>query len=202
MSFGKNFRYLRRKNRYSQNQIADEFGYKSFTTIQKWEDGTAVPPYSVIKKLANFFNVSVDDLMNSDLSNIINTEIPVLGIVRGGSPILAEQDYKGFEHVIPDDAAHGDCFYLEVVGDSMKDARILPGDYLYVHRQDYLNNGDIGVVLIDNEATVKTVYFKGDTMILQPANDEYQPIILDAKAQQEKNVSIIGKVLHNRIKFS
>lgn len=202
MSFGKNFRYLRRKNRYSQNQIADEFGYKSFTTIQKWEDGTAVPPYSVIKKLANFFNVSVDDLMNADLSNIINTEIPVLGIVRGGSPILAEQDYKGFEHVIPDDAAHGDCFYLEVVGDSMKDARILPGDYLYVHRQDYLNNGDIGVVLIDNEATVKTVYFKGDTMILQPANDEYQPIILDAKAQQEKNVSIIGKVLHNRIKFS
>ena len=202
MSFGKNFRYLRRKNRYSQNQIADEFGYKSFTTIQKWEDGSAVPPYSVIKKLANFFNVSVDDLMNADLSNIINTEIPVLGIVRGGSPILAEQDYKGFEHVIPDDAAHGDCFYLEVVGDSMKDARILPGDYLYVHRQDYLNNGDIGVVLIDNEATVKTVYFKGDTMILQPANDEYQPIILDAKTQQEKNVSIIGKVLHNRIKFS
>ena len=202
MSFGKNFRYLRRKNRYSQNQIADEFGYKSFTTIQKWEDGSAVPPYSVIKKLANFFNVSVDDLMNADLSNIINTEIPVLGIVRGGSPILAEQDYKGFEHVIPDDAAHGDCFYLEVVGDSMKDARILPGDYLYVHRQDYLNNGDIGVVLIDNEATVKTVYFKGDTMILQPASDEYQPIILDAKTQQEKNVSIIGKVLHNRIKFS
>ena len=202
MSCGKNFRYLRRKNRYSQNQIADEFGYKSFTTIQKWEDGTAVPPYSVIKKLANFFNVSVDDLMNADLSNIINTEIPVLGLVRGGSPILAEQDYKGFEHVIPDDAAHGDCFYLEVVGDSMKDARILPGDYLYVHRQDYLNNGDIGVVLIDNEATVKTVYFKGDTMILQPANDEYQPIILDAKTQQEKNVSIIGKVLHNRIKFS
>ena len=202
MLFGKNFRYLRRKNRYSQNYIADEFGYKSFTTIQKWEDGSAVPPYSVIKKLAEFFNVAVDDLMNVDLSSVINTEIPVLGIVRGGTPILAEQDYKGFEHVIPDDAAHGDCFYLEVVGDSMKDARILPGDYLYVHRQDYLNNGDIGVVLIDNEATVKTVYFKGDTMVLQPANDAYEPIILDPEQQEEKNVTIIGKVLHNRIKFS
>ncbi len=202
MLFGKNFRYLRRSNHYSQNFIADEFGYKSFTTIQKWEDGSAVPPYSVIRKLAEFFNVSVDDMMNTDLTALSRSEVPVLGLVRGGSPILAEQDYRGFEHVIPDDAAHGDCFYLEVTGDSMKDARILPGDYLYIHRQDYLNNGDIGVVLIDNEATVKTVYFKGDTMILQPANDEYEPIILTPELQQEKNVSIIGKVLHNRIKFS
>jgi repressor LexA len=84
----------------------------------------------------------------------------------------------------------------------MKDARILPGDLLYVHRQDYLNNGDIGVVLIDDEATVKTVYFKGDTMILQPANDAYEPIVLSARDQEAKNVHVIGKVLHNRIKFS
>ena len=202
MSFGKNFRYLRRTRKFSQDYIADKFGYKSFTTIQKWEDGSAVPPYSVISRLADFFNVSVDELMNGDLSAHLNTEIPVLGMVRGGSPILANQEYRGFEHVIPDDASHGDCFYLEVVGDSMKDARILPGDLLYIHRQDYLNNGDIGVVLIDDEATVKTVYFKGDTMILQPANDEYEPIILSAKDQEEKNVHVIGKVLHNRIKFS
>ncbi|MBQ2684892.1 MAG: helix-turn-helix domain-containing protein [Erysipelotrichaceae bacterium] len=202
MSFGKNFRYLRRTRKFSQDYIAEQFGYKSFTTIQKWEDGSAVPPYSVITRLADFFNVSVDELMNTDLSLHFNTEIPVLGTVRGGSPILANQEYRGFEHVIPDDAAHGDCFYLEVVGDSMKDARILPGDLLYVHRQDYLNNGDIGVVLIDDEATVKTVYFKGDTMILQPANDAYEPIVLSARDQEAKNVHVIGKVLHNRIKFS
>jgi len=140
--------------------------------------------------------------MNDDLSVRPNSEIPIIGIVRGGLPIEASQQYLGLEHVYPDDAKHSDCFYLEVVGDSMRDARILPGDLLYVHRQSYLNNGDIGVVLLDNaEATVKTVYYKGSTMILQPANENYQPIVLEEADQIERNVQIIGKVLHNRIKF-
>ena len=201
MNFARNFRYLRRKNRYSQDYIAERFGYKSFTTIQKWEDGSSVPSYSKIRELADFFSVSVDDMMNSDLSNSLVTEVPVLGIVRGGSPIAAEQNYLGFEHVFPDDASHGDCFYLQVVGDSMKDARILPGDLLYIHQQNYLDNGDIGVVLIDNEATVKSVYYEKDRMILKPANDAYEPIVITNDEMSEKNVQIIGKVLHNRIKF-
>ena len=73
MYFAKNFRYLRKKNRYSQDYIADTFGYKSFTTIQKWEDGSTIPAYSKIVKLADFFNVSVDDLMNTDLSSSLKT---------------------------------------------------------------------------------------------------------------------------------
>ena len=84
----------------------------------------------------------------------------------------------------------------------MKDARILPGDLIYVRQQDYLDNGDIGVVLIDNEATVKYVRYKDDAMILEPANENYDPIVLTKEDQQEKQVRIIGKVLHNRIKFS
>ncbi|MBR2701100.1 MAG: helix-turn-helix domain-containing protein [Erysipelotrichaceae bacterium] len=202
MNFGRNLRYLRRKNNISQPTLAEQLGYTSFTTIQKWEDGSAVPPYKTIKKISRLFGVETDDLMNLDLAKQVNSEIPVLGIVRGGSPILADQQYLGFEHVFPDDAAHSNCFYLEVIGDSMKDARILPGDLIYVRQQDYLNSGDIGVVLIDNEATVKKVIYKGDTMILEPANENYEPIILDKQRQQEKQVRIIGKVLHNRIKFS
>ena len=101
-----------------------------------------------------------------------------------------------------DDGKYSDCFYLEVVGDSMKDKRILPGDLIYVHKQSYLENGDIGVILLDNnEATVKQVFFRNDKMILQPANDNYQPLVLDHNEQKERNVQIIGKVLHNRIKF-
>ncbi len=201
MNFAKNMRYLRKENHLSQNEIAEKLGYKSFTTIQKWEDGTATPSYKVISKIADIFNVDVEDMMNTDLSLQPAGEIPVLGIVRGGAPLLADQQYLGYEHVYPDDARHRDCFYLEVVGDSMKDARILPGDLLYVHQQSTLDDGDIGVVLIDNEATVKTVHFKNNTMILQPANDDYQPIVLTDKDIEEKNVQIIGKVLHNRIKF-
>ena len=202
MNFGKNLRYLRRMNNYSQPYLAQQLGYTSFTTIQKWEDGTAVPPYKTIKKISELFNVDIEDIMNVDLSARKNTEIPVLGIVRGGAPIFADQNYIGFEHVYPDDSTHGNCFYLEVVGDSMRDARILPGDLIYVRQQDYLDNGDIGVILIDNEATVKYVRFKDDVMILEPANENYKPIILTKEDQVEKQVRIIGKVLHNRIKFS
>lgn len=202
MNFGKNLRFLRRKNNYSQPFLAEHLGYTSFTTIQKWEDGSAVPPYKTIQKIAKLFNVEVDDIMNIDLTVRPANEIPVLGLVRGGTPILADQHYLGFEHVIPDDAAHGNCFYLEVTGDSMKDARILPGDLIYVRQQDYLDNGDIGVVLIDNEATVKYVKYTDDAMILEPANENYEPIVLTREDQQEKQVRIVGKVLHNRIKFS
>lgn len=202
MSFSNNIRYLRRLNHVSQNDLANLLGYKSFTTIQKWEDGTTIPPYKVIQKIAQYFHVDVDLLMSEDMTTSIHSEIPIIGVVRGGLPILAKQDYLGFEHVYPDDAKHSDCFYLQVVGDSMKDARILPGDLLYVHRQDYLNHGDIGVVLLDNtEATVKTILYKGNNMILQPANEDYQPIVLTPEDMIERNVQIIGKVLHNRIKF-
>ncbi len=203
MEFARNLRYLRRLNHISQNELADQMGYKSFTTIQKWEDGSAVPPYKTIVRLAEYFQVEVEDFMHNDLSAGIRSEVPILGIVRGGEPLDAQQQYIGFEHVYPDDARHPDCFYLQVVGDSMKDARILPGDLLYVHRQDYLDNGDIGVVLLDNQdATVKQVFFRDDCMILQPANEAYSPIVLTQDDVQSRGVRIIGKVLHNRIKLA
>ncbi|MGI6608402.1 MAG: LexA family protein [Erysipelotrichaceae bacterium] len=202
MKFAKNLRHLRKLNNISQNELADFLGYKSFTTIQKWEDGSATPPYRVIVKIADFFAVETETLMHQDLSVNMKSEVPVLGFVRGGQPIFAEHQYIGLEHVFPDDARHSDCFYLEVVGDSMKDARILPKDLLYVKKQNYLNSGDIGVILLDdNEATVKRVIYKNDLMILQPENKEYQPLILTAEDQKKRNVRIIGKVLHNRIKF-
>ncbi len=202
MKFAENLRYLRRQKSISQNELADYLGYKSFTTIQKWEDGSATPPYKIIVKIADFFDVETEELMHQNLSFNLKTEIPVLGFVRGGQPIFAEQEYIGFEYVFGDDAKHSDCFYLEVVGDSMKDARILPKDLLYVKKQNHLNSGDIGVILLDDsETTVKRVIYKNDLMILQPENEEYQPIILTAEDQKKRNVKIVGKVLHNKIKF-
>ena len=71
----------------------------------------------------------------------------------------------------------------------MKDARILPQDLLYVKKQNHLNSGDIGVFLLDDsETTIKRVIYKNDLMILQPENEEYQPIILTAE-DQEKSYS-------------
>ena len=202
MSFAKNLRYLRRSLNLSQNELADKLGYKSFTTIQKWEDGSAVPPYKTLEKIADVFNVDVNSIMNDDVSVSDHSEVPILGIVRGGEPIFAENNYIGLEHVYPDDARHSDCFYLQVVGDSMKNARILPDDLVYVHKQNYLDNGEIGVFLLDNsEATIKRIQYRDGNIILQPENEDYSPIVLTAQDVLNRNFQIIGKVLHNRIRF-
>jgi len=202
MSFPANLRFLRRRSKCSQNKLADDLGYRSFTTIQKWEDGTAVPPYKMIERLAVYFGVTTDDLMNHDLSTATAPfAAPILGIVRGGSPIYADSNVLGYEHVSDEDGPHDGCFYLEVVGDSMKDARIMPGDLVYVHQQSYLDEGDIGVVMIGDEATIKKIHYHGHDMVLTPANAAYQPIILTPQDIERRHVTIVGKVLHDKIRF-
>jgi repressor LexA len=198
--FSENLRYLRKQAQHSQEYLAKQLNYKSFTTIQKWEDGTSKPSYAVIAKIANIYNVSVNDMMEKDLTIQIPT-VPILGTVRGGEPIYAQQQIQGYEPVEPQETTNGEYFYLEVVGDSMKDDRILPGDILYVRKQNTLNNGEIGIVLVDDEATVKRVYFKNNTLILQPSNDNYQPLVFDEQQLQQHQVQILGKVIHNKIRY-
>ena len=67
MCLSKNIRYLRKKFNLSQEALAEKFGYKSFTTIQKWEMGTSEPPAGIVRRLADLFNVDIDDLMKIDL---------------------------------------------------------------------------------------------------------------------------------------
>ena len=198
--FSENLRYLRKQAQHSQEYLAKQLNYKSFTTIQKWEDGTSKPSYAVIAKIASIYNVSVNDMMEKDLTIQIPT-VPILGTVRGGEPIYAQQQIQGYEPVEPQETNNGEYFYLEVVGDSMKNDRILPGDILYVRKQNTLNNGEIGIVLVDDEATVKRVYFKNNTLILQPSNDNYQPLVFDEQQLQQHQVQILGKVIHNKIRY-
>ena len=200
MPFSDNLRFLRKKAQHSQEYLAQQLNYKSFTTIQKWEDGTSKPSYAVISKIADIYNVTVNAIMEQDLT-IQSTQIPILGTVRGGEPIYAHQQTLGYEMVDVQETQNGEYFYLEVVGDSMKDDRILPGDILYVRKQNTLNNGEIGIVLVDDEATVKRVYFKNNQMILQPSNENYQPLVFDIKDLEQHQVQILGKVIHNKIRY-
>ena len=200
MLFNKNQRYLRRKMKIGQEELAEMLGYKSFTTIQKWEDGTSIPPYRVLEKLSEIYQVEVEDLMSKDLSTSLR-QIPVLGTVRGGEPIYAEQSIKEYEPLSGITGDPEEYFCLDVVGDSMKNARILPGDRLFVHKQDTVENREIGVVLIGEEATVKRVLFDGNRLILMPENEDYEPIILTEEDQKEKGVKILGKVIYNKIRY-
>ena len=102
--------------------------------------------------------------------------VPLVGRIAAGGPILAEQNV---EEVFPLPASlvgEGDLFMLKVVGDSMIDAAICDGDYVVIRSQKDANKGEIVAAMIDGEATVKTLSKKNGQIWLLPANDNYQPI--------------------------
>ena len=204
MFFKENVRFLRKLKGISQNEFADILGYKSFTTVQKWEDGTSYPSLPVVSQIADFFHVSLEMLVYSDLSGILShyRQVPVIGTVRTGPGILAVENIEGWEYVPDHESGHGEYFYLNVVGDSMINARIMEGDILYCRKQSTIEHNEIAVVLInEEEATCKRVLFQGDTMILQPENPAYEPMQFSAEEVDSGQVKIIGKVLHNKIRF-
>lgn len=119
--------------------------------------------------------------------------VPLLGRVAAGEPILAVDDAEGEIGIDAAWLASGrEIFALTVAGNSMIDDGIFDGDTIFVQRQDHAEMGDIVVVMIDNEATVKRFYPQGDVVRLQPANEDMQPIMLTA--QQALQVRIVGTV--------
>lgn len=80
MALSRNIRYLRKKQGWGQDALAEKLGYKSYTTIQKWESGVSEPPLKVVHELASIFNVDINDLTNCDLENesALNAKAPAL----------------------------------------------------------------------------------------------------------------------------
>ncbi|HHY46470.1 MAG TPA: transcriptional repressor LexA [Firmicutes bacterium] len=114
--------------------------------------------------------------------------IPVVGKVAAGAPILAEENIEEYI-AVPRAIASGErLFSLRVRGNSMVNAGILDGDYVVVRQQDSVDNGDIAVALLGNEATVKRFYKEDDKIRLQPENPYMEPIIT-------REVTILGKVV-------
>ena len=129
-------------------------------------------------------------------------QVPVLGTVRTGPGILAVENIQGWEYVPDSEKGSGEYFYLSVVGDSMINARIMEGDLLYCRKQSTIEHNEIAVVLMDGEeATCKRVLFKDDQIVLQPENPDYEPMVFTQEEINQGKVKIIGKVLHNKIKF-
>lgn len=113
--------------------------------------------------------------------------VPIVGKVTAGEPILA---YENIEEYIPLPASlvrDENSFVLQIRGESMIDAGILNDDFVIVRRQNYADDGDIVVALIEDEATVKRFFTENRKIRLQPENPTMEPIILD-------DVVILGKV--------
>ncbi|WP_323052445.1 transcriptional repressor LexA [Pediococcus acidilactici] len=117
-------------------------------------------------------------------------QIPVLGVVTAGEPILAVEEATDFFPVPPEfKNESSDLFMLTIRGESMINAGILSGDQVIVRKQSTADNGEIVIAMTDeNEATCKRFFKETDHIRLQPENDTMSPIILD-------NVTILGKVV-------
>lgn len=127
----------------------------------------------------------VDDTFNLTRREIAN--IPIIGTVAAGQPILAEENIEGYFPMPAEDIPNSETFMLRVKGESMINVGIYNGDLLLVEKADTAMNGDIVVALVEDGATVKRFYKEKSHFRLQPENDYMEPIIVD-------EVSIIGKV--------
>jgi len=119
--------------------------------------------------------------------------IPVVGRVAAGEPILAEENIDGYVDLKELFGRSTDRFILKVVGDSMVDEGIMDGDYVVVQPGQKIESGQIGVVVVDDEATIKRIYTRRDRIALEPANKAAGYKTKYIKRGQ-KNVRIIGKV--------
>ncbi|OHB63795.1 MAG: repressor LexA [Planctomycetes bacterium RBG_13_60_9] len=120
--------------------------------------------------------------------------MPLVGRVAAGEPILAEQNIEGYMDVPEMFGRSKGMFLLKVAGDSMVDEGILDGDYVVVRPRATVEDGQIGVVLLDDEATVKRVFVQKDRIALKPANRKagYKTRYIK---QFDKDVRVLGKVV-------
>ena len=207
MYLPENIRYLRKKHHISQETLAGELGYKSFTTIQKWEKGIAEPPLSVLLQLAKAFQVDLDDLTGTDLSKEVRKKssqavsIPVLGKVAAGIPIEAIENIIDYEEIPADWLNTGEYFGLQIKGRSME-PRILEGEVVIVRKQEDADTGDIAIVMVDGfEATCKKIKKSDSGIMLIPFNPGYEPVFYSNDEISSLPVTIIGKVVELRGKL-
>ena len=128
----------------------------------------------------------LDDTFNLTRREMVN--VPIIGQVAAGQPILAEQNIEDYFPIPADRMPNKQTFLLKVKGESMINAGILDGDYVLVEQDSTASNGDMVVALVEDSATVKTFYKEEGVFRLQPDNDFMDPIIV-------KEVSILGKVI-------
>lgn len=124
-----------------------------------------------------------DDLLGEEVM-----EIPVLGQVAAGQPILAEENVEQLMYMPMAFSKAGEVFMLRVKGESMINVGIMNGDYVIVAKRNVANNGEIVVALLEDEATVKRFYKENGHFRLQPENDTMDPIYAD-------EVTVLGKVV-------
>ena len=192
MIFRENLTNLMAERDISNVKLGKYLGV-SDTAVMKWKRGEAVPAIDKALKIAEFFDVSVDELLGKHIDTEREISLPLVGIVPAGPfDILNEDEWDETLSVSADLLAgrpKNNCVSMKVAGDSMA-PYLLEGDILVVHRQPYAVNGNI-IVAYDpavNGYTVKRFQQTGDTVTLLPYNNAYKPMKYNNPAEQELNI--------------
>lgn len=210
-SFASRLRDALSARNMTQAELAQKSGI-SKSSISRYLSGAWKGKQDSVYALAKALDVSESWLMGYDvpmdrvdLSVVSNSitpippgfepppkmrKVPLIGEIACGEPILAEQNIEDYLDV-PEEV-HCD-FLLRCKGDSMIDAGIQSGDVVFVRLQETVENGEIAAVRIGDEATLKRVYWDGDTLMLMPANNAYAP--KSFRGEEINDVHIEGKAI-------
>lgn len=131
----------------------------------------------------------IDDNFNLTRRELVN--VPIVGTVTAGEPILAIENIQGYFPIMPEFVNNKQTFMLKVKGESMINAGIFDGDFILVEETPTASDNDIIVALLEDSVTVKRFYKEEDHIRLQPENDTMEPIIIP----QGSPISIVGKVI-------
>ncbi len=201
---GKNIKFIRTKLGMSATMLAEKAKVAK-SSLSDWEHGRTQPSTDALFRICNVLNCDVTELLSADvvgdikkidmLNNFIpitKITVPVLGTVACGKPIYAEEHLECYVDTI--NTVHPD-FALWAKGDSMVEARINDGDLVFVKKQEMVENGEIAVVLINDEVTLKKVFYEPNKnrIMLMPANKNYQPFIYEG--EELNNIHILGKAV-------
>lgn len=210
MHIGENIKYLRTQRGYSQEELAKALGYKSYTTITKWESGVSEPTLKMTNEIAHFFNVSVNDLCYTHLGSPSKSAkvthrkgvvINVYGRVAAGIPLEMIEDIIDTEEIPEELAKTGSFFGLQIHGDSME-PKMSDGDIVIVRQQDDAETGDTVIATVNGtDATCKRLKKYRDGIELIATNPSYEPMFFSNEEIESKPVRIIGRVVELRAKF-
>ncbi len=185
------------KTGFNDSEIARRLGV-SRSTASRWASGQIrrVSP-EVMARLSDLVGYNIEPaLKGMDIS----VKLPVLGFVKGGYDLFAEENYIGEEDASLSDCKRGD-YYLQVTGNSMNGVGIMDGSLVLVQQTNRLDSGEIGVVMIDQEVTVKKVVIKRGMMILEAANPDVENRYFTSDEIQNLPVRIIGRVISCKTYF-
>ena len=207
-TFSERLKSLRSEKGWSQQRLADELNL-SKSSVNMYERGEREPGFETMEAIADTFNVDMDYLYGRTDVKIAEpiqfnagtvppgfeplprmVKRPLIGDIACGEPITAEQNIADYVDV--PETVHCD-FCLRCHGDSMVDAGIQDNDVVYIRCQPEVEDGEIAAVRIGGEATLKRVYYDGQSLTLMPANSSYRPKTYSGP--ELENIRIDGKAV-------